>query len=194
MSRERFDVRAGLRRAGIFIRRAAGVTAILAFGAWFVLLRPQALGGTAGYVMVAGVSMQPTLEPGTLVVVVRQTSYEVGDVVAYRIADGDIGAGSNVIHRIVGEGPAGYLTEGDNTSWHDPWHPSGSDVIGKVAFTIPGAVPMLLFLRSPLFLASLAAGFGVYVVLGLTAPRPSRATPSRDAPSPPTAVRSDLRA
>jgi signal peptidase len=192
MSRERLALRARLRRGGVFFRRVVGVAAILAFGAWFVLLRPQALGGTAGYVMVAGVSMQPTLEPGTLVVVVRQASYEVGDVVAYRITEGDIAAGSNVIHRIVGEGPGGYLTEGDNTTWHDPWHPSRSDVIGKVTFTIPGAVPTLMFLRSPLFLASLAAGFGVYVVLGLTAPRPSRAAPSRDASSPATAVRSDL--
>jgi signal peptidase I len=148
-----------------------------------VLLRPQALGGTAGYVMVAGVSMQPTLQPGTLVVVVRQASYEVGDVVAYRIADGDVAAGNNVIHRIVGGTATGYLTHGDNTTWFDSWHPSTSDVIGKVAFTIPGAVPIVMFLRSPLFLASLAAGFGVYFVLGLTAPRPSSAAPSSAAPS-----------
>jgi signal peptidase I len=162
------------------------VAAILALGAWFVLLRPQALGGTAGYVMVAGVSMQPTLEPGTLVVVVRQAAYAVGDVVAYRIADDDVAAGSNVIHRIVGGTPAGYVTHGDNTTWLDSWHPSTSDVIGKVAFTIPGAVPILMFLRSPLFLASLAAGFGVYIVLGLIAPPPSRAVPP-----PATAGRSE---
>ena len=174
MCRERLGLLVTLRRGPSHLRRAIGLAAILAFGAWFVLLRPQALGGTAGYVMVAGVSMQPTLEPGALVVVLRQAEYEVGDVVAYRIADGDIAAGSNVIHRIVGGGPAGYVTQGDNTSWQDPWHPIASDVIGKVAFTIPGAVPILMFLRSPLFLASLAAGFGVYVVLGQTTARPLR--------------------
>jgi signal peptidase I len=170
-----------LRRGASLLRRAAGLAAILAFGAWFVLLRPQVLGGTAGYVMVAGVSMQPTLEPGTLVIVMRQADYEIGDVVAYRIADGDIAAGSIVIHRIMGREAAGYVTQGDNTIWHDPWHPIVSDVIGKVAFTIPGAVPIVMFLRSPLLLASLAAGIGVYFVLGLTAPRPSR-----------TAARSEL--
>ena len=172
MSRERFGPSVTFRRGASLLRRAIGLAAILAFGAWFVLLRPQALGGTAGYVMVAGVSMQPTLEPGTLVVVLRQAEYEVGDVVAYRIADGDIAAGSNVIHRIVDGGPAGYVTQGDNTTWHDPWHPIASDVIGKVAFTVRGAVPILMFLRSPLFLASLAAGFGVYVVLGQTTAGP----------------------
>lgn len=163
-----------LRRGASFLRRITALAAILAFGAWFVLLRPQALGGGAGYVMVAGVSMHPTLEPGTLAVVMHQADYEVGDIVAYRIADGDIAAGSNVIHRIVGVGAAGYLTRGDNTTWLDPWQPSTSDVIGKVAFTIPGAVPILMFLRSPLFLASLAAGFGVYFVLGQTIADPPR--------------------
>jgi signal peptidase I len=187
MSRERLGVPAGLRRGVAFVRRAAGMATILVFAAWFVVLRPQALGGTAGYVMVAGVSMQPTLEPGTLVIVMRQADYEVGDVVAYRIADGDFAAGSNVIHRIVGGTATGFVTHGDNTTWLDSWHPSTSDVIGKVAFTIPGAVPFLLFLRSPLFLASLAAGFAVYLVLGWTAPRPSPVVRSTAA-----AARSDV--
>lgn len=158
------------------LRPLARAAAIAMVVFWFVALRPQALGGPAGYVLVAGTSMEPTLEPGALVVVLRQPTYEVGDVIAYRIADGGIADGMNVIHRITGgDGTTGYTLQGDNVAFVDPWHPRDAEVVGKVVFAVPGLAPLIALLRSPLFLASAAAGIAVYIVLGW----PALAKPDR---------------
>src|SRR5207253_4750125 len=78
---------------------AAQLALVAALG-WFCL--PQSLGGRADWVMVSGTSMLPHLHTGDLVLVEHQTSYHVGEVVAYRVPKGETGAGYVVIHRIVG--------------------------------------------------------------------------------------------
>jgi len=153
------------------ICRLLRLLAIVVFVGWFVALRPQSLGGPAGWILVAGESMEPTIHPGSLVVVTRRVDYAVGDVVAYRVPEGNPGAGGNVIHRIVG-GTAddGFIVRGDNTNAPDIWRPKPSEIVGALWLTLPdGALP-LLFLRSPIVVASLAAGFATYLVLGLLAP------------------------
>src|SRR5207244_2652665 len=93
---------------------------LAAMGVWFVALRPQALGGPADYVMVAGTSMLPTLRTGDVVVVRPQASYHAGDVIAYRVPKGDPAAGGRIIHRIVsGSGDRGYTGQGDNRKTAD---------------------------------------------------------------------------
>jgi hypothetical protein len=42
------------------------------FLAWFLLLRPVTLGGPVGYVIVAGVSMEPAFHTGDLAVLLGQ--------------------------------------------------------------------------------------------------------------------------
>ena len=77
---------------------------------WFFLLRPAFLGGPASYVMVSGVSMEPTLYSGDLAVVRKQGSYGTGDIVAFIVAEGEPGEKAIVIHRIVGgTAEAGFL-------------------------------------------------------------------------------------
>src|SRR3972149_4373118 len=66
------------------------------FGAWFFAFRPGFLGGPAGYVIVAGKSMEPALYTGDLVITRKQPEYRPGDTVAFRVE------GGIVIHRIVG--------------------------------------------------------------------------------------------
>jgi signal peptidase len=134
------------------------VLAALAFLAfWFVALRPQALGGPAGYVLVSGHSMLPTLHDGDLVVVRHERSYRTGEIVAYRVPKGNVGAGDQVIHRIVGGSAlSGYVVKGDNRSAPDVWRPRLHDVVGRVWLRIPRAEGVLRVLRSPLLLACLA--------------------------------------
>jgi signal peptidase len=125
---------------------------------WALLLRPQALGGPAEWVLVSGNSMQPGLQDGDLVLAMRRSQYRRGDVIAYRIPRGDVGAGSVVIHRITGGGgPEGFVTRGDNRARRDLWRPTDRDIAGRLVATVPAAGDVLRLLRSPIVLAALAA-------------------------------------
>ena len=119
-----------------------------------MFLRPQSLGGPAGYVLVSGKSMLPLYHTGDLVLVERQSSYHVGDVIAYRVPKGDPMAGAQVIHRIIGgDAKHGFVVQGDNRTAPDVWRPKPEDIVGAKALRIPNAVVVLQYLRSPLLLA-----------------------------------------
>jgi signal peptidase len=138
---------------------------------WFGWLRPQSLGGRAGYVIVSGRSMLPTMHGGDLAMVRSQTRYAVGDVVAYRIPQGDAFAGRRIIHRIVGgEASNGFVMRGDNNAEPDLWHPRASDIEGRLWWRAPAFGRAIAFARSPFSLAAVAGG--VAFALALTWPRP----------------------
>lgn len=133
--------------------RLVGTSLMIAVAlGWMFFFRPQTLGGSAAFVGVDGVSMTPTMNSGDLAVVERKVSYHVGDIIAYRIPAGRPGAGDNVIHRIVGgNGTTGFITKGDHNPRSDYfWHPTQSDVIGRVWFHIPDGATWLTKLRHPL--------------------------------------------
>jgi signal peptidase len=135
--------------------------------AWWVELRPAAiLGGPATFITVKGVSMLPTLKTGDFVLAEAQPSYHVGDLVVYRVPKGQIGAGDDLIHRIVaGNATTGFTLKGDNNPAPDPWTVPRNDVLGKDALVIPGFGSTLLVLRSPLFAGLAAALIAMWVVL-----------------------------
>jgi signal peptidase len=144
----------------------AVLTSVAAVCAWAVSLAPQFLGGPAGYVVVAGNSMEPKLSNGDLAVVRRRPGYEVGDVVAFRVPPGEAGAGSLVIHRIAGgSGTRGYLTQGDNRSGGDLWRPREEDVVGSLWFSVPDGGIVFRLLRTPVALALVAALLAFVVVV-----------------------------
>jgi signal peptidase len=148
--------------------RAASIAGVaLAILFWALYLCPQSLGGHAGYVLVSGHSMLPRYHTGDLVLVERKAAYHVGEVIAYRVPNGDPMAGAQVIHRIVGGDAAhGFVVQGDNRTAPDVWRPRPSDIVGAKALRIPDAVLVLQFLRSPVLLALLAACFVFVRVLG----------------------------
>jgi signal peptidase len=151
-------------------RRILGWLTAVALGllvlGWFAVLRPAVLGGPASYILVAGTSMEPTLQPGSLVIAERQASYAIGQVVAYRIPD-EPGKGLNVIHRIVGgSAEQGFILRGDNVPASDLWRPKGGDILGTAEVVLPGAESAIRVLRSPILVASVAAGLATFLVLG----------------------------
>jgi len=181
MSAQTARVTVPLRRVRLTWWRPANVAFAIAIvvlaGLWAVTFRPQSLGGPAGYVLVRGVSMEPMYHTGDLVLVRAESSYRVGDVVAYRVPDDDIGAGMILIHRIIGGSASeGFVLQGDNNTTPDEWHPRGGDVVGKAWIVLPRAGGALAWLRDPLVLASLAAGLGAAMVLG---PRKKPSDPSK---------------
>jgi signal peptidase len=152
---------AGLREVLRNANRAAGIAlVILACVLWAMFLRPQALGGRAGYVLVSGTSMEPRYHTGDMVLVHRHASYHAGQVIAYRVPEGDPMAGAQVIHRIIGgDGTNGFIVRGDNRTAADVWRPKTGDIVGAKVTRIPQANVALQYLRSPLLLGLLAACF-----------------------------------
>ena len=158
---------AQLRGAFDRTNKVAGISlAILVCLFWAQYLRPQSLGGNAAYVLVSGKSMLPRYHTGDLVLVEHQSAYRVGELIAYRVPNGDPMAGAQVIHRIIGgDATHGFIVQGDNRTAPDVWHPKPRDIVGAKALRIPNAVLILQFLRSPIFLGLLAACFVFVQVL-----------------------------
>lgn len=155
---------------------------LVVFLAWLALLRPASLlGGPANYVVVTGDSMEPMLHAGDLVVALTAPSYRIGDLVVYHLPrsasqffpnDGKF-PGRLIVHRIVGGDAAnGYRMQGDNASHPDFWTVGAGDIAGRVDFKVPVGGRVLIFLRNPLVLGSLAAGFA-FVFVVWPAPRKS---------------------
>jgi len=131
----------------------------LAIGAWMLWLRPESVGGRAGYVIVSGRSMLPTLRGGDLAMVQRQSVYRIGDVVAYHIPDG-VFRGRRIIHRIVGGDAAeGFVMRGDNNPDDDLWRPRASDIEGRLWKRLPMVGRAVAFARPPAVLAAVVGGF-----------------------------------
>jgi signal peptidase len=116
--------------------------------------------------------MVPTLQSGDLVILHEQSTYEVGDIVAFRIPAGEPGSGNRVIHRIVGgSGDEGYVTRGDNRASDDQWRPTDHDVLGKLWLRGPGLGTALPRLRAPLIVATAAALIAVWLVFDWWKPK-----------------------
>jgi signal peptidase len=161
--------RAALRPRLPQAKTVALIAVQLAFAAallWFCL--PQSFGGRAGWVLVSGTSMLPRLHTGDLVLVERQASYHAGEVVAYRVPKGQVGAGHVVIHRIIGgNGRTGWTMKGDNRTAPDLWHPTNRDVVGAKLLRIPDAWSVLRVLHMPLLLG-LLAGCGAFFLIAFS--------------------------
>jgi signal peptidase I len=150
---------------------------LILLGLWVVFLRPLSLGGNATYIVIRGSSMLPALENGDLVITRATAAYEVGDALAYRVPQGEIGAGTIVIHRIIGgDGEAGYTLQGDNNNAPDPWHPRLGDAVGKLTLTVPGVGRMIAFVHQPVMLGGLAAAIVVTWLVGRQPRSTSRPT------------------
>jgi signal peptidase len=135
-------------------------------GGWSFTLRPQSLGGPAGFVIVRGTSMLGTYDPGTLVIVHREASYSKGQIVAYHVPKGQVGEGIVVIHRIVGgSARTGFVTQGDNNPSPDDWRPRPADVMGRAWIVLPKLGQMLGFLHAPVPMAALGASIAVALLI-----------------------------
>jgi signal peptidase len=171
------------------LRRGVSVVLLSALVVvWAFTLRPQAIGGPAVFVAVRGSSMLPTYQNGDLVVVESSAHYAVGEVVAYRVPQGQVGAGKVVIHRIVGgNGYDGFILQGDHNTAPDPWSPKQGDMVGLATLRLPNAGRVISLVRHPVILAGLAAALMVTFILARPMPpkpRGKRARPVRGSLAP----------
>lgn len=130
---------------------AWGLALAVALLLW-MLLAPCALGGQVTYLMTYGISMEPGIVAGDLVLVRDAREYRVGDAVAYHSQLLNVTA----FHRIVAITPDGHYTfKGDNNSWLDPDHPTAEVILGKEWIHIPGGGIWLHRIANPVNLAAL---------------------------------------
>lgn len=116
---------------------------ILLLMAWMAFT-PAQFGGRAVYLIISGVSMEPTLYTGDLVILHRTEDYEIGDIAAYYhpVADGII------IHRIIGFEAGRYVLLGDNKPDLDPYRPTPAEMVGRYWFHLPGVGHFISRLKS----------------------------------------------
>lgn len=158
------------------------IALVAAAGAWFYLA-PSALGGSTTYVVTDGVSMEPHFHGGDLVAVRSQSSYHVGEIVAYH----NTMLHTIVLHRIVGRVGGAYLFKGDNNDFIDPDHPGRSQLVGALWLHIAGAGKIVESLRSPLAVGGLV-GLATLLFCGgaftRTRRKRRRSTAAPPAPTP----------
>lgn len=137
-------------RAGAGLpRRLLGLasSSIWMIGALVVgwLLWPSSLGGCTTLTIVSGESMEPTYYTGDLVVS-RCGPVEVGDVIVYNPPG--VG-GARVIHRIIDGNPDGWVVQGDNNDFLDPWNPTADDILGSAVIHLPHVGKFAAILLTP---------------------------------------------
>lgn len=127
---------------------------------------PSILGYSSYYILTG--SMEPTINPGSLVVVKDGTDQEinVGDVITFT------GRNSNTIttHRVnqvINNGEE-FITKGDANNVVDPISVQKNQVIGKVMFHIPylGEVSQFVQKNLVLILVVILALFGLSFLIG----------------------------
>ncbi len=140
------------------LSRALGLILLGSLCFWFA---PSQFGGETTYVVTHGISMEPRFHTGDLALVRAQSSYHVGEIVAYdsRMLH------TVVLHRIIGRDGSRYIFKGDNNNFIDPEHPKASQLVGALWLHIPGAGATLLSIRSPLLIAALVA-VGLLILTG----------------------------
>ncbi len=136
-------------------------TIIVIIACWYAIVVKMILkvdvpmvGGYSALIVLSG-SMEPTIKTGEVIVIHAQKDYKIKDILTYREG------GILVTHRIVDETETTYTTRGDANNTDDP-PIKKTQAIGKTIFHIPYLGKAILFVQSPIGLASVLA-----VLIGL---------------------------
>ncbi|WP_223694904.1 signal peptidase I [Leifsonia poae] len=156
-------------------RRVPGVIGTVLFTALISILGALVLAtvlvprviGAQTYTVLTG-SMQPTLRPGTTLVVQPRAFDEirVGDVVTFQERSGEP---TVITHRVVGtaisaEGESTLITRGDNNSMNDPEPVRAVQVKGVLVYAIPFVG--LVSLSAPNLMGTAAAAGAIFILVG----------------------------
>jgi len=146
------------------------VLLMLMIGVLAVMVVIPRLTGSTAYTVLTG-SMEPTLPPGTLIVVKPTPNEDLttGDVITFQPVSGDPAV---VTHRIegiyyTGEGERRIHTRGDNNPVADSWSLVPEQIRGRVIYSVPylGRVNSVINGQSRSILTTgVAAGLAVYAV------------------------------
>lgn len=88
--------------------------------------------GVKTYTVQSG-SMEPKIKTGSVIFVLPQMSYDVGDIVTRTVSQNDM----TITHRIIEKNEDHFITKGDANNVADPDPLHTNEIIGKVRFSIP---------------------------------------------------------
>jgi signal peptidase I len=133
----------------------------------FTLLTSKSnkIAGIQSFVVLTG-SMEPAIQQGSLVFTKLQSSYAVGDVIAYK--QGTVTVTHRVAQIIKENGSVSYQTWGDANSAPDSTLVTAKDVLGKAENKLPFVGSFILFLRTlEGFVALIIAPIVLYIIFEL---------------------------
>lgn len=107
-------------------------------------------------------SMEPAIHVGSVVVIVPETSYNVGDVITF---GPDTKKQIPITHRIAEITDEGFVTKGDANEHPDPKPAKKGEVIGRVAFSVPYIGHIIAFARTKLGYALLVGIPAALIIL-----------------------------
>jgi signal peptidase I len=152
------------RRPGRRLRRIGFLLCFIAIAvAAFVALAPTSVGGSDTYLETNGISMLPVIHGGSAVIARKESTYKVGQIVAYD----NIDLHTVVLHRIIGRDGAKYIFKGDNNKFPDIFEPTKDQLLGKKVVYWPAGGRLLLNLRTPWVAAVLIGLFAMWFVSDL---------------------------
>lgn len=149
---------------------AATICGVAVLVAGWLTLWPIGLGGSTGYAIVIGTSMEPRLHRGDVVVVRQSGEYHVGEVVAYRSRT----LRRTVLHRIIAVHDGRYVFRGDANNFTDPGEVRRSDLIGGYWFKIGGAAPAVEWVQRPWHAALIAGVLALFLFGSSVGQAPAR--------------------
>ncbi len=112
-----------------------------------------------GSAVVLSGSMEPKLPVGALLVIHREKSYEIGDIVTYEDENGSI-----VTHRLTALENGEAVTKGDANNIEDAPFPA-SKICGKVRAVLPGVGGGILWLKTPSGICAVLLLSGLPVII-----------------------------
>ena len=115
--------------------------------------------GWGSAVVISG-SMSGAIEVNDMVIMHEQAEYAAGDVILFRNE-----AGTTICHRILSQGPDGFVTKGDANPTPDQRTVSPGEVYGKVVLILPRVGVIQEVLSKPLAVVLLAVVVAVLVFL-----------------------------
>lgn len=152
-----------LRMKVAFTFLALGLSVIL-----FYLFAPIQIGGGTSYVVISGISMEPDIHKGDLIIARKKRIYHVGDAVVYRHP-----SGAHIFHRIIDQVGDTFILQGDNNDWLDSHQPTNEEILGKQWLHIPGAGNIIQKLRKPGYMTLIALLMAA-TITGASKPESSR--------------------
>ena len=128
--------------------------------------------------VIATPSMSGSIEAGDAIIIEKQDSYEVGDIITYF----PVGENTSVTHRLVRIEGDKYYTKGDANPSEDPDPVYFSQIAGKVTGRIRNIGILIEWLRSWQGIAFLVAVGAVVVAIVMVGGKPGSSAPDDDMP------------